>query len=61
MKKMIEDLHSQKATPNLSVATESLKEELRYLRIENLTKTQIDIFRKSLCSIYFVNTKLIKY
>ena len=61
MKKKIEDLQSQKATPNLSVATESLKEELRYLRIENLTKTQIDIFRKSLCSIYFVNTKLIKY
>ena len=61
MKKMIEDLQSQKATPNPSLVTESLKEELRYLRIENLTKIQIDSFRKSLCSIYFVNTKLIKY
>ena len=41
MKKMIEDLQGQKATPNHSVVAESLKEELIYLRNENLTKTQI--------------------
>ena len=41
MKKMIEDLQGQKATPNHSVVTESLKEELIYLRNENLTKTQM--------------------
>ena len=41
MKKMIEDLQGQKATPNHSVVTESLKKELIYLRNENLTKTQI--------------------
>ena len=40
MKKMIEDLQGQKATPNHSVLTESLKVELRYLRNENLTKTR---------------------
>ena len=41
MKKMIEDLQGQKATPNHSVVTVSLKKELIYLRNENLTKTQI--------------------
>ena len=41
MKKVIEDLQGQKATPNNSVVTESLKEELIHLRNENLTKTQI--------------------
>ena len=41
MKKIIEDLQGQKTTPNHSVVTESSKEELRYLRNENLTKTQI--------------------
>ena len=41
MKKMIEGLQGQKATPNHSVVAESLKEELIYLRNENLTKTQI--------------------
>ena len=41
MKKMTEDLQGQKATPNHSVVAESLKEELIYLRNENLTKTQI--------------------
>ena len=41
MKKMIEDLQDQKITPNLSVVTEYLKEELIYLRNENLTKTHI--------------------
>ena len=41
MKKMIEDLQGQKATPNHSVVAESLKEELIYLRNENLIKTQI--------------------
>ena len=41
MKKMIEDLQGQKATPNRSVVAESLKEELIYLRNENLTKIQI--------------------
>ena len=41
MKKMIEDLQGQKATPNHSVVAEFLKEELIYLRNENLTKTQI--------------------
>ena len=41
MKKMTEDLQGQKATPNHSVAAEFLKEELIYLRNENLTKTQI--------------------
>ena len=41
MKNMIEDLQGQKATPNHSVFTESLKEELLYLSNENLTKTQI--------------------
>ena len=41
IKKIIEDLQDQKAAPNHSVATESLKEELIYLRNENLTKTQI--------------------
>ena len=38
---MIEDLQGQKATANHSVVTKSLKEELIYLRNENLTKTQI--------------------
>ena len=38
---MIEDLQGQKATGNHSVVTKSLKEELMYLRNENLTKTQI--------------------
>ena len=32
---MIADLQGQKATPNHSVAAESLKEELIYLRNEN--------------------------
>ena len=41
MKNMTEDLQVQKATPNHSVLTESLKEELRYLRNKNLIKTQI--------------------
>ena len=41
MKKVIEDLQGQKATPNNSIVTESLKEELIHLRNENLTKTQI--------------------
>ena len=41
MKKMIEDLQGQKVTPNHSVVAESLKEELIYLRNENLTKIQI--------------------
>ena len=41
MKKIIEGLQGQKATPNHSVVAESLKEELIYLRNENLTKTQI--------------------
>ena len=41
MKKMIEELQGQKATLNHSVVTESLKEELIYLRNENLTKIQI--------------------
>ena len=40
MKKMIEDLQDQKTTSNHSVVIESLKEELIYLRNENLTKTQ---------------------
>ena len=39
---MIEDLQSQKPTPKQqSVVTESLKEELRYFRNENLTKNYI--------------------
>ena len=38
---MIEDLQGQKALPNHSVDTESLKEELIYLRNENLAKTKI--------------------
>ena len=38
---MIEDLQGRKVTPNHSVVAESLKEELIYLRNENLTKTQI--------------------
>ena len=48
MKKMIEDLHGQKATPNHSLVAESLKKELIHLRNENLTKTQtiIDNYRK---------------
>ena len=41
MKKMIEDLQGKKSTPNHSVVEESLKEELIYVRNENLTKTQI--------------------
>ena len=41
MKKVIEDLQDQKATPNHSVVAEFLKEELIYVRNENLTKTQI--------------------
>ena len=41
MKKMIEGLKVEKAIPKYSVVTESLKEELIYLRNENLTKTQI--------------------
>ena len=41
MKKMIEDLQGQKSTPNHSVVAESLKEELIYVRNENLTKIQI--------------------
>ena len=41
MKKIIEDLQDQKTTPNYSVVAESLKEELIYLKNENLTKTQI--------------------
>ena len=41
MKKMIEDLQDQITTSNHSVVIESLKEELIYLRNENLTKTQI--------------------
>ena len=41
MKKLIENLQGQRATPNHSVVTESLKEELSYLTNENLTKTQI--------------------
>ena len=41
MKEMIEDLQGQKATPSHSVVTESLKEELIYLRNKSLTKTQI--------------------
>ena len=63
MKNMIEDLQGQKATPNHSVFTESLKEELLYFRNENLTKTQInkDNYRKRTSSIYFVKTNLIKY
>ena len=32
MKKVIEDLQGQKAAPNYSLVTESLKEELIYLR-----------------------------
>ena len=38
---MTEDLQGQKATPNHSVVTKSLKEEPIYLRNENLTKIQI--------------------
>ena len=41
MKKMIEGLKVEKAIPKYSVVTESLKEELIYLRNENLNKTQI--------------------
>ena len=41
MKKMIEDSQGQKATPIHSVVTEPLKEELIYLKNENLTKPQI--------------------
>ena len=41
MKKMTEDLQGQKSTPNHSVVAESLKEELIYVRNENLTKIQI--------------------
>ena len=41
MKKMIEGLQGQKATPNHSAVAEPLKEELIYLWNENLTKTQI--------------------
>ena len=39
MKKLMGDLQGQKATRNDSVVAESLKEELIYLRNENLTKT----------------------
>ena len=38
MKKMIEDLQGQKATPNHSVVAGSLREGLIYLRNENLIK-----------------------
>ena len=38
---MTEDLQGQKAKPNHSVVTESLQEELRYLKNENLTETQV--------------------
>ena len=41
MKKMIEDLQGQKATPNYAVVIKSLKEELINLRNEKLTKIQI--------------------
>ena len=41
VKKMIQDLPGQKAIPNHSVVTESLKEKLIYLRNENFTKAQI--------------------
>ena len=47
---MIEGLQGQKATPNYSVVTESVKEELCYLRNKNLTKTQIiKIITESQC------------
>ena len=35
------DLQDQKATPNHTVVTESLKQKLVYLKNENLTKNQI--------------------
>ena len=41
VKKIIQDLPGQKAIPNHSVVTESLKEKLIYLRNENFTKAQI--------------------
>ena len=60
---MTEGLQGQKAKPSHSVVTESLKEEVRYLGNENLTKITDNKqnYRKLISSIYFASTKLIRY
>ena len=52
IKKSIEDIKGQENTPNISVLIQSLKEELNYLRNENLTKTSIikSLISKPMCS-----------
>ena len=51
IKKSIQDIKGQENIPNTSVLIQSLKEELNFLRNENLTKTSII---KSLTGNHFV-------
>ena len=51
IKKSIQDIKGQENIPNTSVLIQSLKEELNFLRNENLTKTSII---KSLTENHFV-------
>ena len=56
IRKLIENFQGQKATPNHSVVTESLKEEHSHLSNENLTKTQT---RKTITeNQYFASTSV---
>ena len=52
IKKSIEGIKGQENIPNSSVLIQSLKEELNYLRNENLTKTSIikSLISKPMCS-----------